>query len=269
MNLTRKRLIRSIATDTGISQKKSSEILIVLLNAITGSVACGDYVLLRKFGKLHVVEKKARRIRHPQTGKYIFLTKRKVVKFKCSDCLKDLLNEEISDDPFFEANREHLQKLYDIAQTNHRILDKKDIKNVDLRGADLSEASLAMVDLAHVNLSNAHLFETDLQESNLQGAVLDGATIMWANLKGVNLYKASLQYADLRWTNLEGADLTKANLRCANLTGANLEGAKLSDADLHGIELKNSDLDHADLKDSKLDITKKFKRVTAFLFRFK
>jgi uncharacterized protein YjbI with pentapeptide repeats len=266
MSLTRKQLIRSIAKDTGISQKKTSEILTALLKIITAAVVSEDYVLLRKFGKFHVIEKKARRVRHPLTREYIFVAKQKAVKFKSSICLKNLINQESLDATFFKTNQERLQKLYDIAETNNCILEIKNLKNANLPGIDLSEASLSRENLAYSNLSNANLFDTDLQEANLEGTTLDGATIMWSNLAGANLCKASLENADLRWTNLNGSDLTKTNLRNANLAGANLEGAKFVNSDLRGAKLKNTDLKNVKLKGSKLNIATKLAHFFARTF---
>ena len=242
MSLTRKQLIRSIAKETGITQKKTSELLHVLLATITKAVASGDYVLIRKFCKFHLAERSARTIRHPVTGGNIFIAKKKVIKFKCSNFLKRILNHESLDEKFYKTNQARLQSLYDISEENIRISDNKNLRYENLRGADLSETDLAEVDLSNVNLSDAQLFEADLQGTNLEGAILDGATIMWANLAGANLRRASLQNADLRWANLMDADLTKANLRYANLTGANIENTILVDADLRGAKLRKLDI---------------------------
>jgi uncharacterized protein YjbI with pentapeptide repeats len=264
MGMTRKILIQSIAKDTGLSQRKSSEILSVLLNSIISALASGDFVLLRKFGKFQAKERKARRVKHPVSGNTIIIEKRRAVAFKCSYCLKDLLNEELVDPAFVESNQAGLQMLYDLIETGHKHLDKKKLKSADLKGTDLSEGSFSMLNLANADLSNADLFGADFQDSNLERVNLDGAVIMWTNLEGANLYKASLQGADLRWANLAGADLTKANLKFANLKGANLNGAKLAGAKLHGAKLSNTDLKNADFKGSNPDVREKFARLRVY-----
>ena len=253
MAMTRKLLIKLIAKDSGLSQRKTSELLSSLLKIIISAIGSEDYVLLRNFGKFQIKTRKARRVRHPITGKYIRIDKRKVVVFKPSTRLNSLLNEDFLDPVFIESNRMRLQKLYEIVEADSILLDKKELINANLKGADLSEASLSMLNFARADLSKADLSGANFYGSNFERAVLDGAVIMWTNLEQANLCSASLQGADLRWANLAGADLSRANLKFANLEGANLYGAKLAETKLHGAKLANTDLDHAQLKSAKLD----------------
>jgi integration host factor subunit alpha len=48
--------------------------------------------MISGFGKFSVKEKKERRGRNPTTGESMMLSPRKVVTFKCSGKLRDMLN---------------------------------------------------------------------------------------------------------------------------------------------------------------------------------
>jgi integration host factor subunit alpha len=66
--------------------------LITFSENIKTTLESGEDVLITRFGKFCVREKKERRGRNPATGENIILGARRVVHFKCSPVLKDKLN---------------------------------------------------------------------------------------------------------------------------------------------------------------------------------
>ena len=82
--LSKSQLIRLIAADTGLSQKKSFNIVNVLLGIITTSLSKGEIVSIRGFGKFYVKDQQKRKRRNPSTGQFITVGPKKRVQFKCS-----------------------------------------------------------------------------------------------------------------------------------------------------------------------------------------
>ena len=92
MTLTKANIIETVAAENGWTQKQSSEYVDLLLEIMKSSLASGEDVLISGFGKFHVKSKKERRGRNPATGDDLTLRSRKVVTFKCSGRLRDLIN---------------------------------------------------------------------------------------------------------------------------------------------------------------------------------
>ena len=110
-------LVRLIATDTGLSQKKSSQILKVLLDSLTETLAKGDSVRIRGFGKFYLRNQKERIIRHPLTGKSIIVGPKKIPKFKCFKSLHNAINYYDFDiTEFTKENQLILQQLYELIE---------------------------------------------------------------------------------------------------------------------------------------------------------
>ena len=94
MALTKAKLVETIKEQTGFSMNRSSEIVETTLEIIKRSLATGEDVLISGFGKFCVKEKKERKGRNPATGKAMMLEQRKVVTFRCSGKLRDMVNGE-------------------------------------------------------------------------------------------------------------------------------------------------------------------------------
>ena len=94
MTLTKSHLIDAIAEQNGYTRKKSSETVETILEIIKSTLISGEDVLITGFGKFYVKEKGERRGRNPQTGEDLMLGSRKVVRFKCSEVLRDKMNGE-------------------------------------------------------------------------------------------------------------------------------------------------------------------------------
>ena len=92
MALTKAQIIETVHKEIGFSRDDSIEIIETLIELIKHSLERGDDVLISNFGKFCVKEKEARRGRNPATGESMMLASRRVVTFKYSGKLRDLLN---------------------------------------------------------------------------------------------------------------------------------------------------------------------------------
>ncbi len=117
MSLTKTQLARLIVADVGFSQEKSFEILKALLNNLVVTLAKGENISIRRFGKFYVKYKAARIITHPLTGERQKVGPTKIVKFKCFKSLHEDINffdiDEIS-----RHNKLILQQLFDIIENS-------------------------------------------------------------------------------------------------------------------------------------------------------
>jgi integration host factor subunit alpha len=91
MTLTGSSITERVAAENGWSQKQSSEYVELLLEIMKSSLASGEDLLISGFGKLTVKEKRERRGRNPATGDDLTLRSRKVITFKSSGRLRDLI----------------------------------------------------------------------------------------------------------------------------------------------------------------------------------
>jgi integration host factor subunit alpha len=92
MTLTKNDIIEEIRTKNGFSRNKSIETVEILLGIIKQTLASGEDVMVSGFGKFCVKEKSERKGRNPATGGDMMLAPRKVVTFKCSGKLREMVN---------------------------------------------------------------------------------------------------------------------------------------------------------------------------------
>ncbi|RZB38208.1 MAG: integration host factor subunit alpha [Desulfobacteraceae bacterium Eth-SRB2] len=92
MTLTKAQIVESIHNKIGLTKNKSSEIVETCLEIIKSELESGEDVLVSGFGKFCVREKKERKGRNPATGDAMMLAPRRVITFKCSGKLKDMIN---------------------------------------------------------------------------------------------------------------------------------------------------------------------------------
>lgn len=85
-------LVRSIATNTDLTQKDADNALSVMVDAISEALADGQEVSLRGLGKFTVQQRGERNARNPQTGEMVKLPASRAVRFKPSQTLKDQVN---------------------------------------------------------------------------------------------------------------------------------------------------------------------------------
>ena len=119
MTLIKAQLIKTIASETGFSQRKISEIYSVLINILTAKLANGDIISISGFGKFYVINQTKRKIRHPQTGEVIKIGPKRSVKFKSFKFLRQESNDFGFDfDEFKRQNRIILHQLYDLIENS-------------------------------------------------------------------------------------------------------------------------------------------------------
>ena len=90
--LTKAGIVESIHNRFRIPPKESAEIIENLIEIIKRTLASGEDVLVSKFGKFCVKDKRERKGRNPATGGDMMLAPRKVVLFRCSGTLRDKVN---------------------------------------------------------------------------------------------------------------------------------------------------------------------------------
>ena len=92
MTLTKSDIVESISNHLGFTKKKSGETVETLLEIMNKILESGEDVLISKFGKFCVKDKRERRGRNPATGDDMMLQPRRVVTFKCSGKLRKKIN---------------------------------------------------------------------------------------------------------------------------------------------------------------------------------
>ncbi|MFO7557497.1 MAG: integration host factor subunit alpha [Desulfobacterales bacterium] len=94
MTLTKAQVVDAIQDKFGFPRKKCIELLEIMLEEIKKPLTAGEDVMISGFGKFCVNEKKERKGRNPATGKDLMLPPRRVVTFKCSQGLKEKINNK-------------------------------------------------------------------------------------------------------------------------------------------------------------------------------
>ncbi|MFN3197757.1 MAG: integration host factor subunit alpha [Bradymonadia bacterium] len=76
----------------GFSKKEAAEIVEFVFETIKGTLEKGEKIKISGFGNFVVRQKKERTGRNPQTGQEITIAPRKVLTFKPSQVLKNIIN---------------------------------------------------------------------------------------------------------------------------------------------------------------------------------
>ena len=123
MKIKRSDIVKTIANEIGITQKKASAVLSVLLQTIESELAQKGKFSIRNFGKFYTVTKKPRNIRHPLTGQIIRAEKKNIIKFKCGKALENEMNiiDWCCANP---NNRDIFQQIYDLIEDSE--IENKD-----------------------------------------------------------------------------------------------------------------------------------------------
>ena len=94
MTLTKAHIIDSIYNNTDLNRPQATRAVETFLESIKTTLESGEDVLISRFGKFYVNEKKERRGRNPATGEGLMLLPRKAIAFKCSPVLRKKVNGE-------------------------------------------------------------------------------------------------------------------------------------------------------------------------------
>jgi integration host factor subunit alpha len=94
VTLTKTGIVENIYEKTGLSKKRSAEVLETLLETMKQTLESGDEILIRRFGKFSVMNNNGRRGRTPSICKELTLEALRVVVFKSSSVLLKKINEQ-------------------------------------------------------------------------------------------------------------------------------------------------------------------------------
>jgi integration host factor subunit alpha len=92
MSMTKIDIIESVYEHLDIPKRNCFRIVESLFDIIKDDLEKGNDVRISGFGKWAVKDKKKRRGRNPQTGKELMIDARKVVTFKPSNVLRNIVN---------------------------------------------------------------------------------------------------------------------------------------------------------------------------------
>lgn len=92
MALTKTIITEKIQNELELSRTVAYDVMEEFLEIIKETIAGGEDIMISGFGKFCVNEKKARKGRNPATDEEMTLSARRVVTFKCSGKLRDLIN---------------------------------------------------------------------------------------------------------------------------------------------------------------------------------
>ena len=90
--MTKADIVELVYQKIGFSKKEASELVEGVFKEIKEELKRGDKVKISGFGNFIVKEKKPRVGRNPQSGEQITISARRVLTFKPSQVLKNLLN---------------------------------------------------------------------------------------------------------------------------------------------------------------------------------
>ena len=97
--MTKADIVEQIYEQVGLSKKESAELVEKVFDSIKETLAQGEKVKISGYGNFVVRCKNARKGRNPQTGQEILLEARRVLTFKPSLVLKNVLNGEDAPPP--------------------------------------------------------------------------------------------------------------------------------------------------------------------------
>jgi integration host factor subunit alpha len=90
--LTRADLTEVVHRDIGLSRTESADMVNSVLDLIAESLTQGSSVKLSSFGTFMVRSKRARMGRNPKTGEEVPITPRRVLVFRPSQVMKNIIN---------------------------------------------------------------------------------------------------------------------------------------------------------------------------------
>jgi len=90
--LTRADLSEAVHRQIGLSRTESADLVKAVLDTVSGTLIAGENVKLSSFGTFMVRSKRGRVGRNPKTGEEVPITPRRVLVFRPSQVMKNLVN---------------------------------------------------------------------------------------------------------------------------------------------------------------------------------
>lgn len=94
--ITRAHLSEAVYQEVGLSRNESAELVESVLQEIADCLSVGDTVKLSSFGSFSVRQKGGRMGRNPKTGEEVPIKPRRVLVFRPSHVLKELINAALN-----------------------------------------------------------------------------------------------------------------------------------------------------------------------------
>ena len=91
--MNKSELIEALAQEKGLTYKKAEEIVNIILESMTGTLAEGGRIEIRGFGSMVVKDYKSYTGRNPKTGETIEVKPKKLPFFKVGKSLREKINE--------------------------------------------------------------------------------------------------------------------------------------------------------------------------------
>lgn len=91
--MTKANLVEIIFEKVGLSKKEAQDIIEIIFNTLRQAFIEGESVKISGFGTFNVRKKNSRRGRNPQTGEALEITPRRVLAFKASNQLKEIIEK--------------------------------------------------------------------------------------------------------------------------------------------------------------------------------
>jgi len=90
--MTKADIVEKIHTTTGLSKKDSAAMMESVFAIMKESLEAGETIKISGFGNFQINQKAARKGRNPQTGEPMVIEARKVLTFKPSTVLRQVVN---------------------------------------------------------------------------------------------------------------------------------------------------------------------------------
>jgi integration host factor subunit alpha len=91
--MTKADIVEIIFEKVGLSKKEAQDIIDLIFDTVKQAFHEGESVKIAGFGTFTVRKKAERRGRNPQTGQELMITPRRVLTFKASNQLKDIVEK--------------------------------------------------------------------------------------------------------------------------------------------------------------------------------
>ncbi len=82
-------LIEGVSDKTGLTKKETGNVIDAITDTVKEIMSKGERITLVGFGTFHVMKRKAREGRNPQTGEKLQIPAKKVPKFKAGKKLRE------------------------------------------------------------------------------------------------------------------------------------------------------------------------------------
>lgn len=92
--MTKIEIVEKITKQLGFSRKEALDHLEAVFAIMKQTLASGEDLKISGFGNFEVKQKNPRRGRNPQTGEDLTIESRKIVTYKVSSKLKEIINKQ-------------------------------------------------------------------------------------------------------------------------------------------------------------------------------